>query len=202
MREGTSTIPTTATALPAARSSSSSWGRLLLVAVLFLGLSLLGRQSGWFDQVSAESVAESVRAAGPWGAALYIVIFALGEFIHIPGIVFVGAGIFAYGTLLGFGLALVGSIVSVCFSFAVVRTLGGQVARDSRWAFLRRVMANLDRRPIATVVVLRSFLFISPALNYALALSGISFRHYLVGSVLGLSGPLIVIVLLFERIFS
>ena len=63
------------------------------------------------------------------------------------------------------------------------------------------MMANLDRRPITTVVILRTLLFISPALNYALALSSLQFRHYLIGSVLGVIGPLLGIAWFFERIF-
>ncbi len=73
-------------------------------------------QAGWIDQVTPESVRESVRAAGPWGAGLYIVLFSLGELVHIPGIMFVAAGILAYGKLFGFALGLLGAIVSVSFS--------------------------------------------------------------------------------------
>jgi uncharacterized membrane protein YdjX (TVP38/TMEM64 family) len=39
--------------------------------------------------------------------------------------VFVAAGILVYGKVIGFGLALTASVISVCFSFVVVRLLGG-----------------------------------------------------------------------------
>ncbi len=97
---------------PIDRSSTASRRRLLLVVAFLAGLYLLGERSGWINQVSAESVRETIRAAGPWGAALYVVLFSLGELIHIPGILFVGAGILAYGKFQGFALAMVAAIGS------------------------------------------------------------------------------------------
>ncbi|MCP4908019.1 MAG: TVP38/TMEM64 family protein [bacterium] len=183
-------------------SSLPAWWRSLAVVAFLVGFSLLVEQAGWIDQVTPESVRESVRAAGPWGAGLYIVLFSLGELDHIPGIMFVAAGILAYGKLFGFALGLLGAIVSVSFSFIVVRTLGGQHAVNIRSKSLRRVMTHLDRRPIRTVFILRSLLFISPALNYALALTKLPFRDYLIGSALGLTSPVLAMALLFEQIFS
>ena len=176
--------------------------RLLLIASILVGLYFVGKQTGWVDQFNPESVRASVQGAGVWGLLIYLVVFSLGEFIHVPGIVFVGGGILAYGKLLGFLAAFLGSIVSVCFSFLVVRRIGGQAVRDSRWSFVRKAMRQLDSRPIATVAVLRMVLFISPAINYALALSGVRFRDYLIGSALGICGPLLGITFFFDEFIN
>ncbi len=185
-----------------AEQPATSKYRILLIVSILVGLYFLGKQTGWVDQFNPESIRESVQGAGVWGFAIYLAVFSLGEFIHVPGIVFVGGGILAYGKLLGFFAAFLGANVSVCFSFLVVRKIGGQVARDSRFGFVRRAMKQLDTRPIATVAVLRMVLFISPAINYALALSGVRFRDYLIGSALGLSGPLLAITLFFDKLID
>ena len=48
------------------------------------------------------------------------------------------------------------------------------------------MLARLDARPIRSIVLLRKLLQSVPALNYTLALSGVGFRSYLLGTALGL----------------
>jgi len=107
------------------KSKRSPRYRLILVVLIFLGLFLLSRSIGLTDW-DAEGVRKHIEEAGIWGFFFYMGIFAGGESIHIPGIVFVGAGIVAYGKLLGFLLAFIASVVSVCTSFVVVRAIGGK----------------------------------------------------------------------------
>ena len=183
-----------------AEQPAKSKARLLLIAAILVGLYFLGKQTGLVDRFNPEAIREGVQGAGVWGLAIYLAVFSLGEFIHVPGIVFVAGGILAYGKLLGFFAAFLGSIVSVCFSFLVVRRIGGQIAGESRWSFVRKTLKQLDTRPIATVTLLRMVLFISPAINYALALSGVRFRDYVIGSALGLAGPLAAITYFFDEI--
>jgi uncharacterized membrane protein YdjX (TVP38/TMEM64 family) len=54
-----------------------------------------------------------------------------------------------------------------------------------------RLLAKLDARPIASIVLLRVLFQTFPALNYALAMSGVKFRNYLIGTLLGLPLPII-----------
>jgi uncharacterized membrane protein YdjX (TVP38/TMEM64 family) len=175
--------------------------RLLLLAVVLIGLFAAGKYTGVADDVDAERVRELMAAAGPWGFALYTAVFAAGEFMHIPGLVFIAAGILFWGQALGFLLALTASVVSVCCSFAVVRLLGGTpLARlDKPWA--KRMLARLDDKPIRTVFVLRLCLWLAPPLNYALALTRVSFRDYAIGSALGLILPVAAATLLFDWLF-
>jgi uncharacterized membrane protein YdjX (TVP38/TMEM64 family) len=176
--------------------------RLILVVVIFVGFLLTAKFSGVFDDISAESIRAQVDRAGAWGFVSYVAIFSGGEFIHIPGMVFVAAGILAYGKGVGFVLAFVGSVASVCFSFVVVRLIGGRSLKELDKAWVKKLLAKLDERPIRTVAVLRLFLWLLPALNYTLALTNISFRDYLVGSAVGLILPLAGTSLLFDWVFT
>ena len=67
---------------------------------------------------------------------------------------------------------------------------------------LKRILNRLDERPIRTVFILRILLFLAPPLNYALAMTNVRFRDYLVGSALGLVLPLLIITLLFDWVLS
>lgn len=176
--------------------------RLILLGLGLLGLLVLGRATGLSQAVDPEAIRSAVREAGPLGVLLFAAVFAAGEFIHIPGMVFVAAGILAYGELLGFFVSLLAAIGSVCFSFAVVRALGGKALTRIQRPFLRRMLAQLDSQPIRTVVVLRLLLWLAPALNYALALSSLRFRDYLIGSAFGLILPIACATLFFEWFFG
>jgi uncharacterized membrane protein YdjX (TVP38/TMEM64 family) len=176
--------------------------RLALLISILVALFLVGRYTGVAENMDAESIRELVRGAGAWGWALYIAIFAGGEFIHIPGMVFVLAGILIYGQVIGFGLAWMASVVSVCFSFVVVRRLGGTPLGNVEKPWVKRILGRLNAQPIRTVVVLRLVLWLAPPLNYALALTNVRFRDYLIGSALGLIAPVAGVAVLFDWLFG
>jgi uncharacterized membrane protein YdjX (TVP38/TMEM64 family) len=107
----------------------------------------------------------------------------------VPGLVFVAAAVLVWGRIAGAALAYGGALVAVSFSFAVVRAIGGQPLGELKQKWVRATLAQLDKRPIRTVALLRLVLWIAPALNYALALSPIRYREYVIGSAIGLVLP-------------
>src|SRR5688572_29095658 len=139
--------------------------------VVLAGLLVAGKLSGVTDGWTIPAIREQVDRAGPLGFVLYVVAFAIGELVHVPGMVFVGAGIMAYGKAVGFAVALVGSLVSITVSFFFVRAIGGKILAEVERPFVKKMMARLESRPILTVAMLRAVLWLAPALNYALALS-------------------------------
>lgn len=179
-----------------------NWWRIGLLVVLMAGLWVLGEMSGLTDDFDVERIRETVTNAGVLGVVVYVGIFAAGELVHIPGIVFVAAGLISWGKMLGFPIALGASVVSVSVSFLVVRTVGGRALARIERPILRRILDRLDDRPIRTVVVLRLLLFLAPPLNYALAMTNVRFRDYVVGSALGLVLPLLCVTLLFDWVLS
>ena len=176
--------------------------RLALLAGVLVAVFAVGRYFGVTENVNAQSIREFVHGAGAWGWALYMAVFAGGEFVHVPGMVFVVAGILVYGKVLGFGLAWLASVVSVGFSFVVVRRIGGTPLGTVNKPWLKRILSHLDDRPIRTVALLRLMLWLAPPLNYALALTKVRFRDYLIGSALGLIAPVAGVAILFDWLFN
>jgi uncharacterized membrane protein YdjX (TVP38/TMEM64 family) len=170
--------------------------RVVLVLVLFAALVLAGKLSGATDGLTADRLRAMVLAAGAWGMLLYVLVFSLGQLVHLPGLLFVIAGILAYGRLWGGGLAWIGALSSVSLTFAVARSVGGSPLAEIRSPRVRKILSRLETHPIWTVLVLRLFLTTSPPVNYTLALSGVRYRDYLLGSALGLL-PAIVLSSLF-----
>ena len=167
-----------------------SRGRLVALAVLLVGFFVVGWATGWTDRLSLEAVRATMASAGAWGFVLFLVAFVVGELVHVPGVVFLAAAVLAYGRLVGFGAAYLGAILSVVVSFLVVRAVGGRPLGALSHPRALRVLAHLEQRPVLVISALRLVLWMAPALNYALALSPVRLRDYVIGSVLGLLFPL------------
>jgi hypothetical protein len=78
----------------------------------------------------------------------------------------------------------------------------GPVGQSNKSAsgHIKRMMAQLEMRPIRTVALIRVLLFLSPWTNYVLGATGLSFRHYLFGSIAGLTLPMLGATVLFYLI--
>src|SRR5262249_31971088 len=187
-------------ATPAARRVA----RLRLMAARRLALLLcgIGRALGLQQHLTVESLRATLASAGTAGILLYVIAFCLGELLHVPGLVFVAAGVLAYGPALGGPLAFLGAVASVSVSFWIVRAVGGRPLGELQTRWVRRALAQLDARPIVTIALLRLVLILAPPLNYALALSQVSFANYFLGSALGLVAPIALAVALFDYLME
>jgi uncharacterized membrane protein YdjX (TVP38/TMEM64 family) len=174
------------------------YGRLVAV-LLFLGL-LLGtfELSGLRQHLSLEFLQQRILEHRISGLLIFIVLFALGNLVQIPGWVFLAAAVLTLGRSMGGLATYVAASISCVVTFLLIRMLGGDALRrlDSRIA--ERIFRHLDARPITSIVLLRVLFQTVPALNYALALSGVKFRNYLIGTLLGLPLPIAVYCLFFE----
>ena len=77
-------------------------------------------------------------------------------------------------------------------------TLGGDALRLLKNRVAVRILSKLDAHPITSVALLRVLFQTVPALNYALAMSGIRFRAYLVGTLVGLPVPIALYCIFFD----
>lgn len=162
--------------------------------------------SGWPDATAAMSpkrVRDALDAVGPLAIVIYVVGFALAELCHLPALVFVAAGVVKWGKFVGWLTALAMAPISCAFSFVVIRRIGGEALLTKiNWRAVRTMLARLERHPVGTVIALRTVLFLSPSINYALALTKISLRDFFVGSALGLVAPLTLVVLLIDHLMT
>jgi uncharacterized membrane protein YdjX (TVP38/TMEM64 family) len=176
--------------------------RLGLVGVLFAALLVYGHVSGIAHGLTAARLRELVVDAGTWGMLLFVLLFAVGQLAHLPGLLFIVAGILAYGRFWGAGLGWIGALASVSLTFAVARGVGGSPLAEIENPRIRKILARLDSHPISTVLVLRLFLTTSPPVNYSLALSGVRYRHYLLGSAVGLVPVIVLASVFLDRLMS
>ena len=65
-------------------------------------------------------------------------------------------------------------------------------------AAVRAIRHEIEINEGRTVAILRAILAMAPPLNYALALTGVSLRDYVIGSAIGLA-PIILILAIFSE---
>jgi uncharacterized membrane protein YdjX (TVP38/TMEM64 family) len=178
-------------------SSRASWWRLGVLLVVLGGTVAVGWATGLAAELSPERLRSGLASAGVCGMLGFLVAFSAGNLLQLPGMAFVTAGVYVYGHLAGALLTLLGAVLAVSVTFWVVRAIGGRPLARVKRPFVRRLLARLERHPVQTIFILRTLFQTSPAVNVALALSRVRFRHYLAGSVAGLVLPVAFVAILF-----
>ncbi len=176
--------------------------RLGVLAVVIVVSVVVAHATGATEYLSREHVRALIAGLGPFGVLAFVGLFIVGELAHVPGFVFIGAAILAYGRLEGGVLGYFGALAAVAVAFVVVRAIGGPALAAIERPFLRRILARVDERPVLAVAVLRTVLIMTPALTYALALTRVRFRDYMLGSALGLVLPIAGMALLFDWLLA
>jgi uncharacterized membrane protein YdjX (TVP38/TMEM64 family) len=172
--------------------------RIILV-LLFLGV-LLGvfEVTGLRDHFSLEFLRLTILDNKFSGLVVFVLLFALGNLIQIPGWVFLAAAVLALGRTWGGIATYVAASIACVISFLIIRGVGGDALRQLDSRIARGILRHLDARPVTSILLARMVFQTLPALNYALAMSGVRFRHYLYGTLLGLPLPIVVYCLFFD----
>jgi uncharacterized membrane protein YdjX (TVP38/TMEM64 family) len=169
---------------------------VLTAAVVLMFVTL--RVTGVVDSLSPESLRALLAGAGILGVIGFVLAFSVGLLAQLPGLLFIAVAVLAYGRAMGALVALLGAVVAVSVTFVVVRRFGGSALAEIESPFMRRVLSQLDTRPLRSVIVLRAVFGVAPFLNYALALSSLGFRDYLIGSVIGMTAPITIAALILD----
>ncbi|MCJ0762841.1 TVP38/TMEM64 family protein [Variovorax terrae] len=171
----------------------------LLAVIVFLGVLALAFQlSGLREHFNLAFLHQKLLDNKLSGLLIFVLLFALGNLIQIPGSVFLAAAVLALGEAWGGVVTYVAAIASCVFTFWVIRLLGGDALRQLRGRVARRIFVQLDAHPVRSIALLRMLLQTVPALNYVLAMSGVRFRDYLVGTLLGLPLPILLYCVFFD----
>lgn len=166
---------------PGRRAALLRLGGLVLVFVtVAVGVQL----SGWDGP---EQLREAVEGAGAWGPVLYVLGYAALVLVPTPASVLTILAGALFGLLEGVLLAWLGALLGAVGGFAIGRRLGRPAVDrllGGRLAQADRVLAHHGLPAVLAVRLVPVFPF--TPLNYAAGLVGVRFRHYLLGSALGM----------------
>ncbi len=140
-------------------------------------------------QASALALVEWLRGAGFMGALIFVVAYVVAAVLLLPGsILTLGAG-FAYGPLVGLLVVSPASVLASTAAFLLGRTLARdwvacRIDRDPRFAAVDRAIGQSG---FSIVLLLRlSPIFPYSLTNYALGLTGVRLRDYVLASWIGM----------------
>lgn len=177
-----------ATALtgPSLFTTARRWAPVGLVAAAILGLLAFGREE---LAAASSSLITWIQGAGVTGMAAYVLTYVVATVLLLPGSVLtLGAG-FAWGPLWGVAMVVPTSVAAATAAFLLGRTVlrphvERRVRADPRFLAIDRAVGESG---LKLVILLR----LSPVLpfnllNYALALTRVSLRDYVLGSAIGM----------------
>ena len=187
---------------PDAPAPARPWLRPLLTLGLFAALVALAHATGQLDELSPAGIRALIARAGPLAAVAFVAVYAGGNLLQLPGWVFIGAGVLAWGRPVAFGLSYLSSVLAALVAFVGFRRAAAQPLRTARRPWVQRLLDGIEARPFRVMLVLRVLFAVSPPLNFALALTPVRLRDYLAATMAGIVIPVGFMVVAYGWLFD
>ena len=180
------------------KSAIQQYQRLIAVVIFLALLLAVFELSGLRDHFNLAFLQQRIEENRITGLLIFVLLFALGNLIQIPGWIFLAAAVLTLGKMWGGLATYAAASISCMVTFLAIRLIGGDALRQLKNKIAIRILGQLDAHPVKSVFLLRVLFQTVPALNYALAMSGIKVRHYLAGTLLGLPLPIALYCVFFD----
>ncbi len=122
--------------------------------------------------------------AGIYAGIIYILIYTIRPLIFFPTSILTPISAVLFGPVLGWIFTYIGENFSASVAFFVGRYFGGGVTE--KFKILKKLDGSISESPFITVLFLRMVpLFPFDFVNFGLGVTKISFRWYILGTLLG-----------------
>jgi uncharacterized membrane protein YdjX (TVP38/TMEM64 family) len=162
----------------------------LFKAVILLGFIVAAvltvRAPAVRQLLTAESLGTWLAAAGVWAPLAFILIYAVGVSLFIPGTLLTTLGAAIFGPYWGFVYVYSAAMLGATGAFLIGRYLGREFAASLIGDRLKRYDNAIERNGFATVLYLRLVYFPFTAMNFGMGLTKVRLRDYLYGTGLGI----------------
>jgi len=156
--------------------------RLLLLAVIVVGIAFAVIYRDQFDAAALEQWVQDAGLAGP---LVFMLIYAIATVFFLPGSVLTLAGGALFGPVLGTFYNLTGATIGALLAFLVARYLASDWVEQKTGGRLKQLKQGVEGEGWRFVAFVRLVpLFPFNLLNYALGLTRIRFSHYLIATCL------------------
>jgi uncharacterized membrane protein YdjX (TVP38/TMEM64 family) len=136
--------------------------------------------------LTKEALGGFVQVAGFWAPLVFVVVYAVGVCLFIPGTLLTALGAAIFGPYWGFLYVWVGAMAGASASFWIGRTLGREFAASLVGDRLTKYDDAIERNGFATVLYLRLVYFPFTVLNFGMGLTKVRFWDYFLGTGLGI----------------
>jgi uncharacterized membrane protein YdjX (TVP38/TMEM64 family) len=174
----------------AENGATSNRGKAILkavsLAVFVVAAILLVRYTPIKDYLSAEALGRFLDTVGIWAPVVFMVIYAAGVCLFLPGTLLTGLGAAIFGAYWGFVYVWFGAMVGASIAFWIGRTLGREFAASLIGDKLQKYDDAVERNGFATVLYLRLVYFPFTPMNFGMGLTKVRFWDYVFGTGLGI----------------
>jgi len=161
---------------------------LILLAFVILGFTLFRAFGPEIFKI--ENIRETISSYGAFGPLIFIAIYVLGAVIFFPGTPLTISSGILFGTINGTIYTVIGATIGASIAFLISRLLG----KDFIDRLLKNKLKKLneyDKRIKENGFLVMIFLRLIPlfpfnGLNFAMGLTRIKFRQFLLGTVIGI----------------
>ncbi len=136
--------------------------------------------------ITTQSLGNLLENAGIWAPLVYVVVYAVGVCLFLPGTLLTGVGAIIFGPYKGFVFVWIGAMLGASMAFFIGRTLGREFAASLIGDRLKKYDDAIERNGFATVLYLRLVYFPFTPLNFGMGLTKVKFWDYFAGTALGI----------------
>ena len=157
---------------------------VLLVFILFA--VYLVRFTPVRDYLTADALGNFLDKAGIWASLVFMLVYAVGVCLFVPGTLLTGLGAAIFGAYWGFVYVWVGAMLGASGAFFIGRTLGREFSASLIGDRLQKYDNAIERNGFATVLYLRLVYFPFTPMNFGMGLTKVRFWDYVAGTGLGI----------------
>ena len=160
--------------------------KALIFIAFIIGAIALVRLTPIKGYLTADALGRFLDAAGFWAPLLFMLVYAVGVCLFIPGTLLTGLGAAIFGAYWGFLYVWIGAMFGASGAFWIGRTLGREFAASLIGDKLKRYDDAIERNGFATVLYLRLVYFPFTPMNFGMGLTKVHFWDYFFGTGLGI----------------
>jgi uncharacterized membrane protein YdjX (TVP38/TMEM64 family) len=157
----------------------------ILVAFLILVIYIV-RFTPVKEYLTQDALGRLLEAAGLWAPLTFMMVYAVGICLFVPGTLLTALGAAIFGAYWGFLYVWIGAMAGASAAFWLGRTLGREFAASLISDRLRKYDDAVERNGFATVLYLRLIYFPFTPMNFGMGLTKVRFWDYFFGTGLGI----------------
>ena len=165
---------------------SSGIAKAAILVAFILAAVYVVRFTSVKDYLTAETLGTLLDKAGIWAPLAFILAYAVGVCLFVPGTLITAIGAAIFGPYWGFLYVWVGAMIGASTAFFIGRSLGREFAASLIGDRLRKWDDAIEKNGFATVLYLRLVYFPFTPMNFGMGLTRVRFRDYFFGTGLGI----------------
>lgn len=168
-----------------AKASRGVVKALILLIFIFFSIYLV-RFSPARDFFTPQALSTFLESAGFLAPLAFMLIYALGVCLFVPGTLLTAVGAAIFGPYWGFVWVWIGAMLGATGAFLIGRTLGRDFAASLIGDKLKKHDDAIERNGFATVLYLRLVYFPFTPMNFGMGITKVRFWDYFFGTALGI----------------